>query len=259
MAQVRALVLRAPGTNCDHETAHAFQLAGADAERIHVQRIVEYPSILDDFQILCVAGGFSFGDDLGAGRILASILDGQLGDHLRRFRDRNKLILGICNGFQVLLKSGLLVEPDRQTREPRATLAWNDHGRYEARWVHLALRPGVCQFIERECVVTLPIAHAEGNFVVRSDDVLAELEAAGRLCVKYVDEAGKPGPFPVNPNGAMGDVAGLCDATGRVFALMPHPERYVRRTQHPRWTRLPDLPEEGAGLAIFRRAVAFFA
>lgn len=261
MSQVRVLVLRSPGTNCDEETAFAFERAGGTAERIHVNRLLEEPAILDRFQILCVPGGFSYGDDLGAGRILGNLLRWKLGEALASFRDSGRLILGICNGFQVLMKTGLLIENEPETGHPLATLAFNRQGRYEDRWVYLRMNPGRCAFVRKEEVLTMPIAHAEGNFIVSRPEFLETLKSTGRVSATYVDQAGNPGPFPVNPNGSMGDVAGVCDATGRVFALMPHPERHLLAIQHPRWTRRAqklDANEPGDGLAIFRNGVDYF-
>ncbi|QDU59633.1 Phosphoribosylformylglycinamidine synthase [Planctomycetes bacterium Pan216] len=257
MATVNVLVLRSPGANCDEETAHAFQLAGANTDQIHVNRLLDEPTTLEKYQILCVPGGFSYGDDVSAGRILGSLLEHKLGDLLKAFRDRDRLILGICNGFQVLIKSGLLDTQD-DSGKLLATLAFNRHGRFETRWVHLRMRPGCCAFVTEDEILEMPIAHAEGNFVVESRSFLDSLTESGRMIATYVDNEGKSGDFPVNPNGSAGDVAGICDKTGRVFALMPHPERHVIPTQHPRWTRRGDQPTEGDGLRLFRNAVAFF-
>jgi phosphoribosylformylglycinamidine synthase len=261
MAEVRVLVLRSPGTNCDGETEFAFKLAGAQVERIHINRILEAPSILDRFQVLCVPGGFSYGDDLAAGRILGTLLSLKLGDSLREFRDEGKLILGICNGFQVLLKTGLLVEPEPKTGKPRATLAFNRQGRFEDRWVHLKMTPGQCAFVREDEILTMPIAHAEGNFIVSDPKILDEMSKTGRINATYVDANGNPGGFPINPNGAMGDVAGISDSTGRIFALMPHPERHVLFMHHPRWTRKAHFGEgpPGDGLRIFQNAITYFS
>lgn len=257
MPQPRVLILRSPGANCDEETKYAFELAGASADRIHVNRLLETPGLLGDYQILCVPGGFSYGDDIAAGRILGDKLKRQLGDVLTAFRDKGNLILGICNGFQVLMRTGLLVETDPATNEPIATLASNRHGRFECRWVHLATAAGKCAFLRADEVLFLPIAHAEGNFITRDAATLDRLASEGRVNVRYVDESGQPGPFPVNPNGSMGDVAGISDATGRVFALMPHPERHVSPYQHPRWTHRKKQPPHGDGLRIFQNAVQY--
>lgn len=259
MAKARILVLRAPGTNCDEETEYAFKLAGGHPVRMHVNRLVEMPRMLDEFQILCIPGGFSYGDDIAAGKILATVLQRRLGDALQAFRDRNRLILGICNGFQVLLKAGLLVAPDQATGLPRATLTINRQGRFEDRWVHVAMVAGRCAFLNGTTVAAMPIAHGEGNFVVSDNAVLDELDSAGQINARYVDASGQRGGWPTNPNGSMGDVAGISDPSGRVFALMPHPERHVCPYQHPAWTRRSAQPVEGDGLAIFRNAVGHFA
>ena len=217
MSCPKILILRAPGTNCDVETAFAFEQAGGSAERVHLNRLLELPSIAEQYQILCIPGGFSYGDDVAAGRIFANQIRHHLADTLQAFRDAGKLILGICNGFQVLIKSGLLDTDD--TNGAAATLTWNDSGRYIARWVELSVEKTACQcvFLAGLEQLFLPIAHAEGKFVTRSQQSLEQLQQAGQLVLRYHPEQ--------NPNGAMGDVAGLCDATGRVFGMMPHPER----------------------------------
>jgi phosphoribosylformylglycinamidine synthase len=255
MATPRVLILRAPGANCDEEAQFAFEQAGAAAERVHINRLREQPGLLHRYQILAVPGGFTYGDDVAAGKILANQLAHFLGDVLRRFRDADKLILGICNGFQALLKAGLLLPPDEDG--PVATLAANSSGRFEDRWVTLEATPGRCPFLTGLTRLHLPVAHGEGRFVCREDWMLQGLQQAGQVVLRYVDEAGQRGGYPVNPNGSQGDVAGVCDATGRVLGLMPHPERHVLPTQHPRWTRL-GLAEQGDGLQLFRNGVQFF-
>jgi phosphoribosylformylglycinamidine synthase subunit PurQ / glutaminase len=257
MATPSVLILRAPGANCDEETQFAFELAGATAERIHVNRLREQPALLNRFQILVVPGGFTYGDDVAAGKILANELTTFLGDVLRRFRDQEKLILGVCNGFQVLLKAGLIIPPDEDG--PLATLANNARG-YQDRWLQLKAIPGQCPFLTGVESLLLPMAHGEGNFVCRKDWILKGLEQAGQIVLTYTLPNGQPaaGVFPHNPNGSQGDVAGACDATGRVLGLMPHPERHALPTQHPRWTR-EGLKAEGDGIQLFRNAVQFFA
>lgn len=249
MPKPRVLVLRAPGTNCDEEAAFAWQQAGAQAETWHVGRVLESPEGLDAFQILTFPGGFSYGDDLGSGKILATRLRTVLGDPLRRFLDRDGLVLGICNGFQVLVKSGLL--PGNQV----ATLTFNDSGHFESRWVRMIPTPGLSPFLCDDEPIELPVAHGEGKFVLADPVVLATLESAGQVVLRYSGPDGKPtSTYPANPNGSLGAVAGLCDPTGRVFGLMPHPERFVDPLHHPRWTR-EGLRAEGDGLRIFRNAV----
>jgi phosphoribosylformylglycinamidine synthase len=256
MAIPRALILRAPGANCDLEAQFAFEQAGALAERIHINRLREQPDLLQRFQILVIPGGFTYGDDVAAGKILAVQLVHFLGDSLQRFRDADKLILGICNGFQALLKAGLLIPPDEEG--PLATLAHNANGKFEDRWIYLHATAGKCPFLRQIERLYAPIAHGEGRFICREPWILEGLQQAGQIVLRYGDAQGNPGPFPINPNGSEGEVAGLCDASGLVLGLMPHPERHVLPTQHPRWTR-EGLAEEGEGLRLFRNAVAYFS
>jgi phosphoribosylformylglycinamidine synthase len=252
MPQPRILILRAPGTNCDAETAHAFALAGGLPEVWHLNRLLAAPQGVHAFQVLCLPGGFSYGDDVAAGRIFANEIRHHLSEVLNEFRDAGKLILGICNGFQVLIKSGLLDTDDPQG--PGASLTWNDSGRYIDRWVGLRVTSPQCVFLTGLEELYLPIAHAEGRFVTRDADTLQRFERAGQLVLRYAEVQGTVSPY--NPNGAQADVAGMCDATGRVFGLMPHPERFVDFTQHPQWTRLSERGE-GLGLALFRNAVRY--
>jgi len=256
VAKPKALILRTAGTNCDEETAFAFELAGATAERGHVNRLIANPALFEDYQILGLPGGFSYGDDIAAGKILANELITRLGDELRRFVESGKLVLGICNGFQVLVKAMLLPGlGEGQT----ATLAANDSDKFEDRWVYLAATPGKCAFIRRECLIYLPVAHGEGKFVTRDKEVFSQIVQNEQATFRYVDSEGRSGPYPINPNGSEGDIAGVCDPTGRILGLMPHPERHVYVTQHPRWTRQRDSHGEGDGLEVFRNAVNYFA
>src|SRR5262249_26439648 len=188
MATTRVLILRAPGANCDVETEYAFTLAGAAAERIHINRLRENPKLLRDYQVLVVPGGFTYGDDVAAGKILANQLRHFLGDALREFRDADKLILGICNGFQALLKAGLILAPDEEG--PLATLAHNASGKFEDRWIHLQAAPGKCPFLKGCDQLCLPVAHGEGNFICRESWMLKGLADAGQVVVRYVDERG---------------------------------------------------------------------
>ncbi len=258
----RVIVLRAPGTNCDEETAAAWELAGAHVETWHVGRLLEDPKALDHFHILTIPGGFSYGDDLGAGRILATRLGHALGDALRRFHDRGGLIAGICNGFQVLVRCGLLPGGSPASAVGPApcpaTLAHNDSGRFEARWIRLLPCPGRSPFVAFSDPIELPVAHGEGKFLLADESALDSLDARGQIVLKYADEDNRPTQdYPANPNGSVRAAAGVCDPTGRIFGLMPHPERHVRGIDHPRWTRISgEVREHGAGLQIFQSAVA---
>jgi phosphoribosylformylglycinamidine synthase len=250
----RVIVLRAPGTNCDEETVAAWQLAGATAETWHVGRLLKEAHDLDRYQVLTIPGGFSYGDDLGAGRILATRLGHALGDALARLHDRGGLILGICNGFQVLVRCGLL--PGGRSPCP-ATLAHNDSGRFEARWIKLVPRSGLSPFVSFTEPIELPVAHGEGKFLLADERAHESLDAAGQIVLKYADDQGNPTQeYPANPNGSVGAAAAVCDRTGRIFGLMPHPERFVRAIDHPRWTRLHDRLGDGLGLQIFQGAIA---
>jgi phosphoribosylformylglycinamidine synthase I len=260
MSTPNVIILRAPGTNCDMETAFAFEQAGAKSETLHINRLLDQPNIFERFQILCIPGGFSFGDDIAAGRIFGNLMQHHLAEQMSKFKDAGKLILGICNGFQVLMKSPVLLESDRE-QGPAATLMLNDSGRYEDRWVHLGAKSEKCVFLKGIERMYLPVAHAEGKFVARNDETLRQLDSAGQLVLRYVShQANGRGPvqFPDNPNGSQADVAGVCDSTGRVLGLMPHPERHIDPTQHPRWTR-GETDSVGDGLQIFHNAVQYFS
>jgi phosphoribosylformylglycinamidine synthase I len=264
MAQPRILVLRAPGTNCDAETVYAFERAGGLVQRLHINRLLESPGKLSQFQVLCIPGGFSYGDDIAAGRIFGNQIRHHLADCLQEFKAAGKLILGICNGFQVLLKSAALLPLEADFSAP-ATLAWNQSGKFEDRWVPLHTAGSKSIFFAGIDTMYLPVAHAEGKFVTRSEQVLQQLERDGQLVLRYGSRPPSQRPltmapsvdYPDNPNGSLGDVAGVCDPTGRVCGLMPHPERHVDPTQHPRWTRGP-LPAAGDGLRLFQNAVGYF-
>ncbi|MBY0457896.1 MAG: phosphoribosylformylglycinamidine synthase subunit PurQ, partial [Gemmataceae bacterium] len=215
----------------------------------------ENPKLLRDAQILVLPGGFSFGDDIGAGKVQALYMEHFLSDAMRKFRDQEKLLLGICNGFQVMLKAGLLLQPDEEG--PLATLARNDSGHYEDRWVYLQATPGKCPFLKGIERMHVPVGHGEGRFVCRKEWIAKGLEQAGQVVLRYVDVNGQRGGFPITPTGAQDDIAGICDATGRALGLMPHPDRHLFPTQHPQWTR-HGLKAEGDGLQLFRNAVEFF-
>ncbi|MGO8705598.1 MAG: phosphoribosylformylglycinamidine synthase I [Candidatus Brocadiia bacterium] len=251
---VRVVVLRTAGTNCDVETAYAFEKVGAEAERVHVNRLAENRRGLDRFHILAIPGGFSYGDDIASGKVLANEIRYRMEDEVRRFVADGKLIIGICNGFQVLAKAGLL--PRLHGDRVEATLTINDRALFEARWVHLRVGESPCVFVRPGDSLYLPVAHGEGKFIAEKD-VLDEIERKKLVVARYVGPDGESNPgYPWNPNGSVADIAGICDPTGRIFGLMPHPERHVEPTQHPRWTREGAKPE-GDGVRVFRNAVDF--
>ncbi len=253
MAQPRILILRAPGTNCDAETAFAFQKVGGQSEVLHLNSLLENPQQAAEFQVLCIPGGFSYGDDISAGRVFGNQIRHHLAEVLQEFRAAGKLILGICNGFQVLMKSGLL-DSDDETG-PAVSLCWNESGCYIDRWVHLQVQSSKCPFLQGIESMFLPIAHAEGRIVFRDDAVLDRFQSNKQLVLQYAPGANSSEPH--NPNGSAADVAGMCDSSGHVLGLMPHPERYIDPTHHPQWTRQQEMPEPD-GLQMFRNAVSYF-
>ncbi len=264
MAEVKAIILRTAGTNCDQETEFALQQAGAETSLIHIKRVIEAPSFLSEYHILALPGGFTYGDDVAAGKILANELRYKLYDQIGRFIADGKLVIGICNGFQALVKAGLLqvlegsYKPQAEAPLVEATLTNNDSGKFEDRWVYLEKDE------ETKCVFTqdldskiyLPVAHGEGKFITRDQETLSALVESRQIVLRYVDDHGNPAGYPWNPNGSTDRIAGICDLTGRIFGLMPHPERHIHPTQHPRWTR-EGLKERGDGMAIFQNAVRY--
>jgi phosphoribosylformylglycinamidine synthase len=247
MTRVKTLVLRAPGTNCDVETAYAFQLAGSDVELIHINSLIEKPTKLAEYSIWAIPGGFTYGDDLGAGRVLANEIRHWLGQEIVSYINNGKLIIGICNGFQTMVKVGIL--PDSSLKiDFNLTLTSNDSGRFECRWTHLKIvDSSPCIFTSGIEKLYLPVAHAEGKlFLSNSVKLFPSLY--------YVNEEGETAGYPFNPNGSDNNIAGICDSTGRIFGLMPHPERFIWAHQHPSWTR-GKHNDVGDGVQIFKNAV----
>lgn len=253
----KALVLRAAGTNCDLETAHALDLAGAEPDRVHVNRLIENPALLQSIQLLVIPGGFSYGDDIASGRILANQMQHHLGEALARFIESGRPVAGICNGFQVLIKTDLLPGPLGRRSGQTCTLTHNDSGRFIDRWVRLAAKSHKCIWTRGLGELELPVAHGEGKLIPADESVREALWSSDQVALVYVRADGSPaaGAFPDNPNGSVDDIAGICDASGLVFGLMPHPERHVSPLQHPAWTLQPSLPPDAPGLALFRNAV----
>jgi phosphoribosylformylglycinamidine synthase subunit PurQ / glutaminase len=239
MADVRVMVLTGYGLNCDHETAYAFTRAGATARRVHMNALIEGEARLEDYQILVLIGGFGWGDDHGAGVIQAVKLKTHLGERLVEFVDRGRLILGICNGFQTLVNLGLLPGFAGGHHTRSVALIGNACGNFRNQWVHLRVNPdSPCIFTRGIERAELPVRHGEGRFYA-DETVIQRLTQENLAVLRYALPDGTPaaGRFPYNPNGAVEDIAGICDPTGRVFGLMPHPEAFNDRTNHPDWTR----------------------
>jgi len=246
----RALVVRTAGTNCDAELVRAFRLAGCGVDLVHVDRLTADPSPIARADLIGFPGGFSYGDDIASGRILAARVRARLWGPLRDAAERGAAMIGVCNGFQVMVQVGLLPGPEAgepwpadRAPEPTVALVHNAGGRFIDRWVGVEPAAdsggetciwtrGLVESLKRgdndAATMMLPIAHGEGRFVARDDATLAALHARGRVALRYTD----------NPNGSQGDIAGVCDSSGRIFGLMPHPERDLEWTRHPSWTRL---------------------
>lgn len=270
----RVLILRAAGINRDGDAATAIELAGGRPECVHVNRVVAGDVRLADYAMLIIPGGFSYGDHLGAGKLLAVDLAHRLGDDIARFVADGRPVIGICNGFQVLVKAGILPGamphpdgdgnagrvPDGAPISRSVTLSDNASGQFECRWVRLAADPSsVCIFTRGATrPIEVPVAHGEGRFVARDRATLAALRSAGQVVFRYVSASNEPPVYPENPNGSDDDIAGICNPAGNVLGLMPHPENAVLVQQHPRWTREP-WRTEGDGLFLFRNAVTYAA
>ncbi|MFH1093219.1 MAG: phosphoribosylformylglycinamidine synthase subunit PurQ [Candidatus Omnitrophota bacterium] len=280
MSNIKVLILRTAGTNCDQETKVAFELLKARVKMVHVNELIKGRDRICNYQIVAIPGGFTYGDDIAAGRILANELKMKLKEELELFLNKNGMMIGICNGFQVLVKTGIL--PGNRDWRQKVTLTSNDSGKFEDRWVYLKkpvtrplenlplvnIRAGVpargrpkikdiCVWTKgMDEIIYLPVAHGEGKFVPESKEILEQIKNEGQVVFEYCNKKGKMPFYPDNPNGSAEHIAGICDKTGRIFGLMPHPERCVFKTQHPRWTRekFSGIPD---GLKIFKNAMEF--
>ena len=266
MKKVKTLILRTAGTNCDLETAHAFRLAGADTDLVHINEIKRRKRVLASYHILAIPGGFTYGDDVASGKILANEIKSALRSEISAFVASGKLVIGICNGFQVLAKMGLLPGLSGSGKfKVEATLGLNDSGKFTAKWVHLkntdtgSRNNRLCAWTKGlPDVIALPIAHAEGKFMVRDNGVLEELRKNSQIVFRYTDSSGSRFSPDFNPNGSVDDIAGICDPSGRILGMMPHPERHVSHLQHPNWRRDDARSEAtGSGLIIFKSGVDF--
>lgn len=244
---MKAIVLRAAGTNCDYETEFALAKAGFETEAIHVNKLIHGEVKFSDYNLLAIPGGFSHGDYLGSGKVFANKLAYKLNGEVPSFIEQGGLVIGICNGFQVLVKAGLLPGFDGNYKKQDVTLTFNDSGVFQCEWIELEnANKGKCIFTKGISKLRVPIAHGEGKFVPKDGAVMQRLKDNDQIVFKYSE----------NPNGSVESVAGICDETGRVFGLMPHPERNLFGYNDPQSTR-KEFPEEGAGFAIFRNAAEY--
>ncbi len=268
MSPARALVVTGFGLNCDVETAYALEAAGARADRVHLNSLIQGEKKLEDYRIVVIGGGFSWGDDHGAGVIMAMRLRHRMKDQLLDFVDDGGLVIGICNGFQVLVNLGLLPGFEQRNLKREVALTWNDCGNFRDQWVNLVVNPlSPCVITRGLESVELPVRHGEGKFFGERS-VVERLVNQQQVILRYATPDGRPadGVFPWNPNGSVDDIAGICDPSGRVAGLMPHPEAFNHWTNHPDWTFLKEkclrsgdsTPEEGSGIRLFRNAVNYF-
>lgn len=251
---LKALVLTGYGINCENESKYAIEKSGGVADIYHLNKVIENPKLMEDYNMLMVPGGFSFGDDLGSGKVFGNKMKFKLKDQLSDFVKEGKLVLGVCNGFQILVKMGLLPEPDFQQR---VTLINNDSGHYEDRWVILKGNlKSPCVFSKGIDYLLVPVRHGEGKFVPQDETTLKKIVENEQIVFQYVDENGNTNAgFPYNPNGAIMNIAGICDRSGRVFGLMPHPEAFNIPQNCPYWVK--GTVKEAMGLKVFKNAVEY--
>jgi phosphoribosylformylglycinamidine synthase subunit PurQ / glutaminase len=271
MSKTRALVLTGYGLNCDHETAYAFNSAGALSERVHINSLIKGDVSLDNFNIMAFVGGFSWGDDHGAGVIQAVRMKTNLGDKILEFIEAGKLVIGICNGFQTIVNLGLLPGFGNNYTNRCVALTYNDCGKFRNDWVHLKVNiNSPCIFTRDLIHMELPVRHGEGKFLA-DEAILRQLSDQSMSVLQYALPDGNTasGKFPFNPNGSLNDIAGICDPTGKIFGLMPHPEAFIHPTNHPDWTRYHQIAKRNGksiykcgmpplGLKIFENAVTYF-
>lgn len=245
MKKMNVCILQSDGTNCDVELSYAFEKFGGRPEFVHVNELRNRDKTLKNFQILALPGGFSYGDDVASGKIWAIELVSFLRDEIERFRAKGGLIIGICNGFQVLVRTGLL--PFGNLGKMDATLAPNDSGHFECRWIRLKSEKSKCVFLQGNYEVGwFSINHGEGKFFA-DNETIKTIEQSGLVVFRYVDEHGNPTQnYPENPNGSLNAIAGVTDLSGRVLGLMPHPEKFVDITQYPNWHREKIIKPHGA-------------
>lgn len=263
----KALIITGYGINSEEETALCFNKTGSQAEIVHINDLINKDKKLNDYQILAFPGGFSYGDDTGSGNALANKIKNNLYDEIIKFAQEDKLIIGICNGFQILTNLGLTPATNNQYGKVETALMHNKTVKLQCRWVYLKNNSEKCIWTKGIDIIHLPIAHGEGNFYTEAE-TLKKMHENKQIVFKYVNQDGSPanGEFPANPNGAMEDIAGICDESGRIFGLMPHPERFNNFTNEEGWTLKKEtliregkeIPKDGAGLKIFENAAKYF-
>ena len=267
MTGAKVMVLAGYGLNCEEETLHAFRYNGIDGKIIHINDLIENPKVLNETQILAIPGGFSYGDDTGSGNAFAQKMKLTLWEHLRKFVERDTLTIGICNGCQILTNLGLAPPASHDYGERLIALTYNLTARYQCRWIDLKVGKTNSPWLEGVESLHVPVAHGEGRFMMEPG-ILKTLQNHNQIALTYIQPDGEPanGEFPYNPNGSMNDIAAITDKSGRVLAIMPHPERGMFPWQRDDYDRLKDkaqregkiLPETADGMQLFRNAAIYF-
>lgn len=253
---VKTCIITGYGINADDELKKAFELTGSDVRKIHINDLIRNPELFGTYHIIGFPGGFSFGDHIGSGKVFASLFKKKLKHALDEFIASGKLVIGICNGFQVLVKMGILPNlSGNWTQE--VSLIHNDSGKFEDRWVRLKINSeSPCVWTKGITELEVPVRHGEGKFIISNDTVERQILDNHLDAVMYMSKNGRKVVYPDNPNGSVHNIAGICDKTGRVFGLMPHPEAFIFPENHPRWQR--ETITSGAGLALFNNGVGYF-
>lgn len=251
----KALILTGYGINAEKELKWAFDLAGAQGTIVHLEDLIENKEMLKSYQILGFPGGFSFGDHIASGKVFANLVKYNIFDEIKEFIAADKLVIGICNGFQVITKLGLVPSFDN-SYEPVASLIDNDSGKFEDRWVYLNVENNKSPWLTGLKKLYVPVRHGEGKFITRDAATLERLKKNGQVALRYTTEDASPAVYPYNPNGSVYDIAGITNEKGNVLGLMPHPEAYISKELHPRWTE--GIVDEHTGLDIFKNAVSYF-
>jgi phosphoribosylformylglycinamidine synthase len=257
MTQPKVLILHANGSNRDHDATQAFELASATAEIVHINQLRTKEKRWSDFQMLALPGGFSYADALGAGKLMALDLKAYFAEEVRSFVESGKPVIGICNGFQALVKSGILPDQQSAISSQQSTLTFNERGHFECRWVTLKPASQICIWTRGLSeLIDCPIAHGEGNFILSDPNDLAALIDRDQVALRFVRSSGVAAnsEYPINPNGSIDDIAGICNPRGNVLGLMPHPENYVFGYQHPNWSR---GTQGHIGLKLFENGVKY--
>lgn len=263
----KVIVMAGYGINCEEETQFLFEKAGAEAEVVHINDLIDGHKKISDYQMMAFPGGFAHGDDTGSGNAYANKLRHNLWDDVAKFVEEDKLVIGICNGCQIISNLGLVPGFEGNYGEREVALMWNATARYECRWVDIKVQSEKCVWTRGIDTIRCPVSHGEGRFFMK-EDVLNKLKDGDQVAFRYVDEKGAfaGGAFPVNPNGAVDDIAAICDPSGRILAVMPHPERNWTFYNQNDWTLIKEkaeresvaLPDEGQGMRLFRNAVEYF-